>query len=262
MKAAWLTDIHLNFIKHRRFLKLVEDIKSTGADVVFITGDISEAPSAARDVEQLEQLTGKKVYFVLGNHDFYHGSIRAVREQMLKRFPDRWLPAAGPVRLTPTTILIGHDGWADGRNGTYGTHTEWDLNDFHRISELQTFDRTERLKLIQALAQQAADNIRIFLVAALVEVKDVMMLTHIPPFKEASYYRGKQSDDEHLPYYSSKVMGDTLLDVMSQRPDCRLTVLCGHTHGASVYQPLPNLLVKTGESTYGDPKVQEVVGIE
>lgn len=30
-----------------------------------------------------------------------------------------WLPKSGIVELAPTTCLVGHGGWADGRSGDY-----------------------------------------------------------------------------------------------------------------------------------------------
>ena len=40
--------------------------------------------------------------------------------------------------------------------------------------------------------------------------KKIIVLTHVPPFKEACLHEGKMSDDDWLPYFSSKVMGDVL----------------------------------------------------
>ncbi|HTN89531.1 MAG TPA: hypothetical protein VL242_37900 [Sorangium sp.] len=44
-----------------------------------------------------------------------------------------------------------------------------------------------------------------------------------------------------------------------QRPERRIEVLCGHTHGAGVAEILPNLLVRTGGAEYGEPAVQCVI---
>jgi len=55
----------------------------------------------------------------------------------------RWLPAAGIVRLTPTTALLGHDGWGDARLGNVdGTPVR--LNDFVMIEELSSLSREKR----------------------------------------------------------------------------------------------------------------------
>ena len=46
---------------------------------------------------------------------------------------------------------------------------------------------------------------------------------------------------------------------MKLHPQKKLTVLCGHPHGAGVAHILPNLIVKTGGATYGRPELQEVL---
>ncbi len=52
--------------------------------------------------------------------------------------------------------------------------------------------------------------------------------------------------------------GEAIVAVMRQAPDCRLTVLCGHTHSPAEYRPLPNVLCLTGQAEYGSPRVQRV----
>jgi hypothetical protein len=45
MKLAWLTDIHLNFLKVESRQKYYESILATGCDALSISGDIAEASS-------------------------------------------------------------------------------------------------------------------------------------------------------------------------------------------------------------------------
>jgi predicted phosphodiesterase len=161
---AWVTDIHLNFLKGRQIQESCRTVKEQRPDAVLIGGDNAEAPTLSAYLTTLENELPCPIYCVLGNHDFYRGSIRGVRTEV--EAPTRrsrrlvWLPSAGVVPLTETAALIGHDGWADGRLGDFDCST-----------------------------------------------------------------------------------------VMLQK----LTVLCGHTHGAGVAQILPNLVVKTGGATYADP---------
>jgi hypothetical protein len=82
------------------------------------------------------------------------------------------------------------------------------------------------------------------------------VLTHVPPFREACWYEGRISDDNWLPYFTCKAMGDVLTRVMRERPQKRMTVLCGHTHGAGEADILPNLHVRTGGAEYGRPEPQ------
>jgi 3',5'-cyclic-AMP phosphodiesterase len=63
------------------------------------------------------------IYFVLGNQDFYGGSIAAVREAVARKAAAsrwlHWLPESGVIPLTANTALVGHDSWADGRLGDF-----------------------------------------------------------------------------------------------------------------------------------------------
>ena len=77
------------------------------------------------------------------------------------------------------------------------------------------------------------------------------MLTHVPPFRDASWYAGRISSDEWLPGFSCKAIGDLLSDVAARRPKCRFTVLCGHTHGSGEARVRANVEVYTGEADYG-----------
>ena len=73
------------------------------------------------------------------------------------------------------------------------------------------------------------------------------------------WHEGRISDDDWLPHFTCKVVGDALVDIMRDRPSKKMLVLCGHTHGAGVAHPLPNLEVRTGGADYYEPEVQAVL---
>lgn len=87
------------------------------------------------------------------------------------------------------------------------------------------------------------------------------MLTHVPPFKETCWHDGRPSQEEWLPYFSCKAVGDVLKDIMEQHPESEMTVLCGHTHGQAECRILSNLLVYAGRAEYGEPQIQRVINI-
>ena len=60
----------------------MEDIVSYKPDAVLLGGDIGEAPSLKGYLLGLEDHLERPIYFVLGNHDFYQGSIADVRDEM------------------------------------------------------------------------------------------------------------------------------------------------------------------------------------
>ena len=78
-RVAWLTDIHLNFVTRERAADLAERIRRLDVDSVLIGGDVGEANNFAEYLEKLVERIARPTYFVLGNHDYYRGSIANVR---------------------------------------------------------------------------------------------------------------------------------------------------------------------------------------
>ena len=69
---------------------------------------------------------------------------------------------------------------------------------------------------------------------------------------------GAISDDDWLPWFTCKAVGDVLLETAAAHPDKHFTILCGHTHGSGHVHIRPNLEVHTGGAEYGRPVVQTV----
>jgi len=264
VKLAWATDIHLDFLRDDGLEKFITLLEKSPADAFLIGGDIAKAGSVERHLRTLESRLLRPLYFVLGNHDFYVGSIAKVRAAMKalsgKSKLIKWLPATGVVRLSATTALVGHDGWGDARHGAVDT-TPVRMNDFVMIEELSSLSREKRNERLRGLGDEAAAYVRETLPKALNDYPEVVFLTHVPPFKESCWHEGKISDDDWLPYFTCKAVGDALLEVARARPDRKVTVLCGHTHGAGVADPLPNLKVLTGGADYGHPQIEKLIDV-
>lgn len=258
MKLAWFTDIHLNVLSPTKLNGFCQDIREQACDALLITGDIAEAPTVERYLHYLKSQTSLPIYFVLGNHDFYHGSIAEVSRKI--QHHEGWLTKGDIIPLSSTRALIGHDGWADGRLGNYSSSSVM-LNDYVLIKELMNLSKKERLKVLNDLGDKAAVELKPTLERTLQQYSHVYCATHVPPFKEACWHEGKISDDDWLPHFTNKVVGDMLRITMEKNPDKMLTVLCGHTHSSGYSQILPNLEVKTGAAVYGKPQIQEILCI-
>jgi 3',5'-cyclic AMP phosphodiesterase CpdA len=261
MKAIWLTDIHLEFLDHSAFSDFLKKLGEQDGDALLISGDIAQAPSVEDHLTNLAETLQIPVYFVLGNHDCYEGSIPEVRDRVGGFAKDsallHWLSDCGPISLTPTTSLVGHDGWGDGRLGDYD-HSTVSLSDFFLIRELTGLSPKERLGKLKDLGDEAAEHLRRVIPEALKSAEHVVVLTHVPPFREAAWYEGHPSNSQWLPFFSCKAVGDVLYTTMQSHPDKRMTVLCGHTHGGGRSKILPNLKTITGPARYGHPAIQEV----
>lgn len=114
---AWLTDIHLNFLRPPGVEASLDMLAGTEADASAISGDVAQADDVAVHLHDVVDRVNRPVYFVLGNHDFYLGSIAGVREKvraLCAVTPNLlWMPDAGVVPFTDETCLVGHDGWGD-----------------------------------------------------------------------------------------------------------------------------------------------------
>jgi Icc-related predicted phosphoesterase len=264
VKLAWATDIHLDFLDSAGIEEFTSRLENTPADAFLIGGDIAKAGSVEKHLRSLEARLLRPIYFVLGNHDFYVGSIARVREAMRNLSKRskllKWLPSAGVVELTRDTALAGHDGWGDARIGNVD-ETPVRLNDFVMIEELSGISRELRKSRLQALGDEAAAYVREVLPKAFERFPKVIFLTHVPPFRESCWHEGKISDDDWLPYFTCRAVGDALREVMQARPDRDLTVLCGHTHGAGSAEILSNLRVWTGGSDYRAPRIDRVLEV-
>jgi predicted phosphohydrolase len=262
-RIAWLTDLHLNFLTAEELRAFLDLLADAHADGVLISGDIAESRDVASFLQQLADAAGATVCFVLGNHDFYYGSIRGVRRQMVELCEQDprlvWLNTAGALELTPRVGLVGHDGWADARLGDY-ERSHVMMNDYVLIEEFAGVDKERRWPLLKAQADEAAHAIRQSLPQALQMYERVVLVTHVPPFREACWHQGQISDDEWLPHFTSHAMGTTLLDIMRHYPRRELTVLCGHTHGLGEARlgKYENIQVLTGGAEYGAPEIQRV----
>jgi Icc-related predicted phosphoesterase len=268
-RVAWLTDVHLNFLGPEMLKALDDVVRGAEPDALLIGGDIDEAPGLTACLRGMAERLPCPVYFVLGNHDFYRGSIATVRREaadICREVPRltylTTLTAAQVVELTPRVGLVGHDGWADGRAGDYWSSDVF-LNDYFLIEELaEPLTQEERLRRLNGLGDEAAEHVRRVLPSALERYSRVLVLTHVPPFREACWYQGRTSDDNWSPHFTCVAMGEAIREVAARYPHRQITVLCGHTHGAGEARIGDNIQVLTGGAEYGRPEIQRVFELE
>jgi 3',5'-cyclic AMP phosphodiesterase CpdA len=262
--VAWATDVHLDWADPVLRGEFYQSLGVCGADAAILSGDIGEGKSTARWLREIVAALGRPLYFVLGNHDFYGGSIQEVRRQTAELAAEVpglvYLPVAGVVELAPGVGLVGHEGWGDARLGDFARSQVF-LPDFITIKDLSDvyYDRGLLRRRLEALGDESADYFARILPEALDRYRRVVLVTHVPPFREAAWHDGRYSDDEWLPYFSCRAVGDVLLDVMRRHPACDLLVLCGHTHGSGETRLLENLRVRTGGAEDRRPRIEEVL---
>lgn len=290
MKIIWLTDLHLDFLTSDEIKKFIESIKNQEPDALFITGDIGTADNIEYYLAMIHYIVPKPTYCILGNHDFYYNSIKKIRIKIsklnpykyfnhyLSNHPPHYLTNQRAIFLNNTTAIIGHDGWADGRYGNY-QKSNVILNDYLLIDEflqqripniidntfkdgknvfnIQQF-KNDNLDIMQKLAYDTLSHFR-QIPSVLTKIDHVIVLIHVPPFKEACLFNNKIANDDYLPHFSSKIVGNYLKKVMQDHPDKRMTVYCGHTHHWAHIHILKNLEVFVGGAIYGKPEFHTLI---
>lgn len=277
-KLCWITDIHLDhltevlpqsigtrnvpnrrILSRRRVEDFCEKIAAQSPSSVVITGDISTAPALEMHLLHLQEcLPGIPIRFVLGNHDYYEGSIAEVRGRIGALFKDPkglgWLNTMGVVSLTADTALVGHDGWYD------GVYSNWFksrlvMNEYHLTKEFKFQPPTLLHAKLRELAQECANHIKRHVDSAASQYKNVIFATHVPPFRENSRAPDfKLSDEDWLPNMSSGLAGEALKIVAEAHPGVDFLCLSGHTHTPWRQDYGPNLHCWTGKSDYSYPE--------
>lgn len=263
MRLGWLTDPHFNFVNLDVWDAFVDKLNGSQLDALVVTGDISEAADFDWHLQRLESGIQVPLYFVLGNHDFYHGDINTVRRRAATIATERilYLQQVGPQQLANDWMLCGVDGWADGRVGEY-YRSPVRMHDFELIEDLRLLDSSSRFRRLRREGTLAAVTLAKQLTKAVNNARNVMIATHIPPFRESCWYNGMHSDDNWAPFFVCGALGWVLKRFANKHPDHRFLVLCGHTHHAGKSQLLPNLWTWTGAAEYGIAQLSDIIEFE
>lgn len=265
MRLAWATDVHLNFVTRDRAARFASEVVAADVDALLLGGDTAEGVDLDEWLEFLAEAIRRPIHFVLGNHDYYATDV-AGAEARARAQASPWLNYLGgamPVPLTRDLALVGHGGWADAGYGDF-LGTDRVISDHFLIQDLRECaggddplailgNRPALARKLRELGAAAAAELEPSLRAAVDRFPSVCVLTHIPPFPELATHRGRPCDARDLPGNACRAIGELLLDVAAGHPDCRISVLSGHTHDAARCEPLPNLRAQTQAATYGEP---------
>lgn len=233
-RFAWFSDTHLNltalpFLK-RRFIARLND---ANVDGLFLTGDISIGIFLENDLMYLAKKFGKPIYFVLGNHDthFRHiNSVHADVKRICAEHPNlHWMTENDVISLNEDTALVGTEGWYDASIGDHRL-LRWTFDWFMTLDFLHMDGMQERLACWREMASRSAVEIAGKLNRAFEAHRTVYVLTHFPPWVDATVTNGNFTERLWVPYNTNAAMGQAIERVMEDHPDKRVIVLCGHTH--------------------------------
>ena len=71
---------------------------------------------------------------------------------------------------------------------------------------------------LQDLGDETARHFEEVLPGALADHEQVIVLMHVPPFREACWHEGRISDDNWAPHFCCIAAGDVLKDQMTRHP--------------------------------------------
>ena len=264
---AWASDIHFEFATSDKMNHFYEEVNKSSSTHLLIAGDTSvgQEEKIVTTIKEIQKNIDCPLFFICGNHDFYGSSFEKVRTAIAKDSTTSplYVHKTSGIKLTPKTALAAHDGWCDGRSGTFFNSTIA-LNDFFyiedfNVKQVEDIFTEQIFHQLNHLGNDSAAYAKDTLPNLFKEYQNVIFLTHVPPFRESSWYNGKIGDDGGAPFFVNQALGNALKEIMEEHPENNLTVLCGHTHHEARYQPLENLLVLTADAEYGNPRVQESV---
>jgi 3',5'-cyclic-AMP phosphodiesterase len=252
-KFVWLTDTHLNIALSGATRRLTSHLLRENPDGLLITGDISNGVHIESCLSSLARALPCPIYYVLGNHD-YHGRTFASVHSDLRRLqcehPNlRWMTDSGVVDLGNGTAVIGTEGWYDARLGDPGwlRYTmDWVL-----IPDLFLMSGHEaRIDAFRKRADASSLLISTRLEAAFESFDTVYVLTHFPPWKEATRDVGTLLEQFWLPYNTNVAMGRAIELVADSFLSKRIVVLSGHTHTDCWMRIRPNLECRVNRAKY------------
>ena len=264
-ELLWLSDIHLDRVDAEKKDQFLEQLRGVRYDAALITGDISNAKQLIGHLKEISSACCERpVFFILGNHDYFFGSMTEVDKSVadLCHRTHNLIPLGHGevIQLSPNTALVGHRGWCDGRAG-YGVQThvkspdhKW-IHDFQHLSKVRFFDR------LRVLGEDSADYFRQVLPEALERNQNVLLGTHFPPCYQSLKFSGGHCRWERQPYFANCAAGEAIIGIARDYPKCRITVHAGHCHSETQARISPNLKIQVAGAETGMPTLYEILQV-
>jgi 3',5'-cyclic-AMP phosphodiesterase len=253
-KYLWFTDTHLDKVPPWSLTRFILHIVKEDPKGVILTGDIANGMLTCWYLKLLAKFIKCNIYFVLGNHDYHFHSIEEMHKKiraLCKEHPNLiWMTDAGVLHINEEVAFIGAEGWYDADNGKpeYLKMTfDWFMvEDFKKLPDMKA-----RIEAWQELAAQSADDLTDKLEKAIEQgYKSIYVLTHFPPWKEATRDVGTFMEKFWLPYNANLRLGRALEKVMYEHKKKYITVLAGHTHTDCWIHVSRNIECKVSKAKY------------
>lgn len=256
-KVLWITDMHLDSCSDKTLNTFFKKIEP--GSTLIITGDISDSRRSLWDLLAISKaLMNCEIYFILGNHDFYYGSINSVRGNVknfvnmqvnLHYIPNMLYPAYLKVDQTEWA-LIGVDGWADAQAGNFDASPSL-LKDYQLIHDFSNMDTVSKRRFLNLLGQEEAYKLKERLNEDVVG-DNILIATHVPPYEEAHLYEGKKASPVYLPHFVCVATGEVITEYAVNNKKKNIHIICGHTHQKLDIKIMDNITVHVGYANYSE----------
>jgi predicted phosphohydrolase len=242
----------------------VTALHAAAADAVLVTGDFATAATLPRWLRAYRRMADRPLYFILGNHDFWGGSVAEVREEVRRLSAGAegivYLTAADPVTLAAGVALVGHDGWYDARAGRWEA-PRFRMQDWEQVADFPPAAGHEGIVAVaRALADAAEADLVPKVEAAARDHTTVLVATHVPPWPLPSGSRRHPDGDWIAPWYVAQQLGGALERVAAAHTGVSFRVMAGHAHAQREGIAIaPNLTCDVGGARYGEPRLERVL---
>jgi predicted MPP superfamily phosphohydrolase len=250
-KLLFYTDTHMDRVMLWSLLNFFRHVRKENPHGIFLTGDISNGKMLCYHLKLMAQYIKCPIYFILGNHDIHRTSFSTQYENIIKlceEFPNLiWISNIDHIKLNEEVYIIGDDGWYDAKLGDpkwLKFTTDWLLiEEFRKMSSME-----ER---IEAFRERAAKSCKIIAkklekVLKNTDAKTIYILTHCPPWKEATRDEGTILEKFYLPYNINLGLGKVIEKIMEDHKKRNVIVCCGHTHTPEFIRVARNISCQVG----------------
>ena len=229
MKFQLLSDIHMEFLQKFYQIKPI-------ADYLFLAGDIGKlALTNYKYFFEYCSKNWKKVFYVLGNHEYYHNYkninlLNAEYKQFFSKFNNIYLLDNNGVEIEDNNkkyFIYGTTLWSNPKTTDF-------INDFIHIKTKNDKDWNDNITLEQF--KNLHSNSMNQLIKNIKNNKNIIVLTHFPPLRRINKFTTsdpKFKDDDLSTYFSNQLLNDYLnkFDITEKEFYQNIILwMCGHTH--------------------------------
>jgi Icc-related predicted phosphoesterase len=223
MKILVMSDLHTEFGS------IIEEIilDDLDYDILVIAGDI--ATSRTTDLvlaDVAEFIAPKKLFYVTGNHDFYHGNVPSVEDRIMKleathdnfKFLNQQVVEC--EFDNEIVYFLGATGWQNRKSYNFQNYNL--MNDF-RLIKNHMYDVNQRGQYDYEFLRDELESIE---ECSTLKPYKVVVVTHVPPTIDAIDLNGEEASSK-APGYISAYHNDHNDLISRYKPNLWI---CGHMH--------------------------------